>query len=76
MVTVSVENLGDAGAEVPVTVRFKGGEESKRLEVRGKSKNAIRIEVASPPQEVTVNDGSVPESDMSNNSFRVETPAQ
>jgi hypothetical protein len=76
MVTVSVENLGDAGAEVPVTVRFKGGEETKRLEVRGKSKNAIRIEVASPPQEVTVNDGSVPESDMSNNSFRVETPAQ
>jgi hypothetical protein len=76
MVTVSVENLGDAGAEVPVTVRFNGGEETKRLEVRGKSKNAIRIEVASPPQEVVVNDGSVPESDLSNNIFKVETPAQ
>jgi hypothetical protein len=76
MVTVSVENLGNAGAEVPVTVRFNGGEETKRLEVRGKSKNAIRIEVSSPPQEVVVNDGSVPESDMSNNTFKVETPVK
>jgi hypothetical protein len=76
MVTVSVENLGEAGAEIPVTVRFNGGEETKRLEVRGKSKNAIRIEVSSPPQEVVVNDGSVPESDMSNNTFKVETPAK
>jgi hypothetical protein len=54
-------------------VRFNGGEETKRLEVRGKAKNAIRIEVSSPPQEVVVNDGSVPESDMSNNTFKVET---
>jgi hypothetical protein len=76
MVTVSVENLGNAGAEVPVTVRFNRGEETKRLEVRGKSKNAIRIEVSSRPQEVVVNDGSVPESDMSNNTFKVEAPAQ
>jgi hypothetical protein len=74
LVTVSVENLGDAGAEVPVTVRIDGGEVSKRLEVRGKSKNAIRIEVSSPPREVVVNDGSVPESDMSNNTFKVQAP--
>jgi hypothetical protein len=76
MVTVSVENLGDAGAEVPVTVHTDSGELSKRLEVRAKSKNAIRIEVSSPPQQVVVNDGSVPESDMSNNTFKVETPAR
>ena len=76
MVTVSVENLGDAGAEVPVTVHTNSGELSKRLEVRAKSKNAIRIEVSTPPQQVVVNDGSVPESDMSNNSFKVETPAR
>jgi hypothetical protein len=74
LVTVSVENLGDAGAEVPVTVRIDGGEVSKRLEVRGKSKNAIRIEVSSPPREIAINDGSVPESDMSNNKFTVEAP--
>jgi hypothetical protein len=76
MVTVLVENLGDAGAEVPVTVRTDSGEVSKRLEVRGNSKNAIRIEVSTPPQQVVVNDGSVPESDMSNNSFKVRTPAR
>jgi hypothetical protein len=74
MVTVSVENLGEAGAEVPVTVHVAGGEVTKRLEVHGKSKNAIRIEVASAPVEVVVNDGSVPESDMSNNVYRVEIP--
>jgi hypothetical protein len=44
--------------------------------VRAKSKNAIRIEVSAPPQQVVVNDGSVPESDMSNNTFKVETPAR
>lgn len=71
MVTVTVENLGSAGAEVPVIVRVEGGEESKRIEVHGKSKNSIRIEVPSPPQEVVVNDGSVPESDMTNNTFKV-----
>ncbi len=72
MVTVTVENLGGAGAEVPVTVRSSGHEETGRLEVRGKSRNSIRIVVQSPPSEVVVNDGSVPESDMSNNAFTVQ----
>ena len=43
MVTITVDNLGTAGAEVPVIVKFKGGEILKRLEVRGKNKAAIRI---------------------------------
>jgi hypothetical protein len=68
---VTVENLGRAGAEVPVTVRAQDGEVTKRLEVRGKSKNSIRILVPSLPQEVVVNDGSVPESHMSNQVFKV-----
>jgi hypothetical protein len=42
--------------------------------VRAKSKAAVRIQTASIPQEVVVNDGSVPESDMSNNVFKVPTP--
>ncbi|HET9408639.1 MAG TPA: hypothetical protein VFO39_15465 [Candidatus Sulfotelmatobacter sp.] len=74
MVTVTVENLGSAGAEVPVIVRFVGGEASQRLEVHGKSKSVIRIAVAGAPQEVVVNDGSVPESDMANNTFKIESP--
>jgi hypothetical protein len=72
MVTVTVENLGSAGAEVPVTVRAQDSEATKRLEVRAKSKSSIRIMVPSLPQEVVVNDGSVPESDMSNNVFQVQ----
>jgi hypothetical protein len=31
------------------------------------------VEVSGAPQEVVVNDGSVPESDMSNNTFKIET---
>jgi hypothetical protein len=71
MVTVTIENLGNAGAEVPVILRAEGEEIIKRLEVRAKSKAAVRIQTASIPQEVVVNDGSVPESDMSNNLFKV-----
>jgi len=71
LVTVTVENLGNAGAEVPIIMKFEGGEIRKRLEVRAKSKVSIRIETASTPQEVIVNDGSVPESDMSNNSYKI-----
>jgi hypothetical protein len=57
---------------VPVTVRAQDSEATKRLEVRAKSKNSIRIMIPSQPQEVVVNDGSVPESDMSNNVFQVQ----
>jgi hypothetical protein len=71
LVTVTVENLGNAGAEVPIIMKFEGGEIRKRLEVRAKSKASIRIETAATPQEVIVNDGSVPESDMSNNSYKI-----
>jgi hypothetical protein len=76
VVTVTVENLGNAGAEVPVTLKVGGTDVTKRLEVRAKSKSSIRIEAPGPPQQVIVNDGSVPESDLSNNTFRVELPAK
>jgi hypothetical protein len=72
MVTVTIENLGGAGAEAPVTVRFDGGEVTKRIEVRGKNKGVIRMEVPAVPREVVVNDGSVPESDTTNNTFKIQ----
>jgi len=76
MVTVTVENLGSAGAEVPINIRMDNGTvASARLEVRAKSKATIRIQAASIPLEVIVNDGSVPESDTSNNSFNIAVPA-
>ncbi len=74
MVAVTVANLGSAGAEVPLAVKFKAGEVSKRLEVRAKDKATIRIETPTFPLEVIVNDGSVPEIDTANNTFKVEAP--
>jgi len=73
LVTITVENPGGAGAEVPVTLRFQGGEIGRRLEVRAKSKASVRLEVAAKPLEAEVNDGSVPESDISNNTYKIET---
>ena len=74
MVTISIENLGNAGAEVPIILRTQSEEIIKRLEVHAKSKAAIRVQTASIPVEVVVNDGSVPESDVSNNVFKVPQP--
>ncbi len=74
VVTVTIENLGDAGAELPVTLRMASGAVTKRLEVHAKSKASIRIEASSTPKEVVVNDGSVPESDVSNNVFEIPPP--
>jgi len=72
LVTVTVDNLGRAGAEVPVTVKFAGGEVVKRLVVRGNSKGVIRVETTKPPEEVVLNDGSVPESDTTNNRLKID----
>ena len=74
MVTITVENLGNAGAEVPIILRTQSEEIIKRLEVQAKSKATIRVQCASIPREVVVNDGSVPESDLSNNVFKVPQP--
>ena len=76
MVTITVDNLGTAGAEVPVIVKFTGGEITKRLEVRAKSKGVIRVEIPAAPQEIVVNDGSVPESDTANNIFKIDAPRE
>lgn len=72
MVTVTAENVGDAAAEVPVTVHMLTGEASERLLVRGKSNATIRIMAGNLPMKVVVNDGSVPESDVTNNSYKIE----
>ena len=76
VVTVTVENLGDAAAEVPVILRMEQGQVTQRLLVRGKSKATIRIEAISTPQEIVLNDGSVPESNTRNNVYRIEEPAK
>jgi len=60
-----------AGTEVPVTLHIEGGEVTKRVVVHGHATGVIRITVPSTPQEVVVNDGSVPEIDMTNNTFKI-----
>jgi hypothetical protein len=72
LLTITVENRGGAGAEVPLTVKFAGGEIGRRLEVRAKSKGVIRVETSAAPVEIVVNDGSVPESNLTNNTFKIE----
>ena len=71
LVTVTVVNTGPVGAEVPFTVNFNGGEIVQRVEVRGNSKATTRVEVPGLPQQVVVNDGSVAESDLTNNTFTI-----
>jgi aminopeptidase N len=71
IVTVTIENLGGAGAEVPFTIRFGSGQITRRIEVRAKSTATTRVEVPGTATEVVVNDGSVPESDLTNNVFKI-----
>jgi hypothetical protein len=72
MLTITLDNIGTAGAEVPLIVKFTGGEIMRRLEVHAKNKAVIRVETPAAPQEIVVNDGSVPESNRTNNVFKVE----
>ncbi len=75
LLTITVDNLGAAGAEVPVTVKFAGGEVTKNAGGARQKQRVIRVEVPKPPEEIVVNDGSVPESDTTNNVFKIEGDA-
>jgi len=73
-ITVTLENLGNAGAEVPFTILFEGGEITKRIEVRAKSTATTRVEMPGTASQIVINDGSVPESDLTNNVFKISAP--
>ena len=68
---MTFENLGNAGAEVPFTVTYEGGEVTRRIEVRAKGTATTRVELLGAPGEIRINDGSVPESDLTNNVFQI-----
>jgi hypothetical protein len=72
IVTVEVENKGAAGAEVPVTAHMAEGEATEKLIVAGKAKASVRIVAPALPQEITVNDGSVPESETTTHVYKIE----
>ena len=74
LVTATVENTGAAAVEVPVIITTSAGDVNSRLPVPGKSKAVARIEVGSRPVRVQVNDGSVPETDLGDNTAPVTLP--
>jgi len=76
MLTLTLENLGAVGAEVPVTMRCEANDITQRLQVRAKSTATTRVELPCIPLEIVVNDGSVPESDVTNNVFKIEGGSQ
>jgi hypothetical protein len=61
LVGIDILNDGYAEVEVPVTVRSLKGTLTERVRLPGKTTTAHRILVQGIPQEVTVNDGTVPE---------------
>ncbi|HTM37878.1 MAG TPA: hypothetical protein VL156_14095 [Terriglobales bacterium] len=69
LVTVTVENLGGAGAEIPVILRMTTKDAVEKLVVPGKSKASVRILAGSAPVKTIVNDGGVPESNTRNNEY-------
>ncbi len=61
LIAVEVRNDGDAAAEVPVTVRSGTLTTTEKLRIMGRSSASTRIVFEGEPEEVVVNDGSVPE---------------
>ena len=61
LVAVEVQNNGDAVAEVPVTVRAGGLTNTLPLRIAAHSRATVRVPFEAEPQEVQVNDGTVPE---------------
>jgi hypothetical protein len=74
LVTATIENTGAAAADVPVIVMTSAGDVNSRLQIPAKSKAVARIEVGSKPLSVQVNDGSVPETDLGDNTTTVSLP--
>ena len=70
-VSVTVQNRGHAAAETPVIVPLEKGEAEQRLFVPAGGTASTRITSPTVPAQVMVNDGSVPESDMNHNVFKL-----
>src|SRR5271165_1861344 len=60
LVTVTIENRGTAGAEVPVLIQTASGERTVRILSPAHQRVSARSQVPGSPTKVVVNDGSVP----------------
>ena len=72
LIAVDVRNDGDAVAEVPVTVRSGTLTATERVRVAAHADAATRIVFQGTPDEVEVNDGSVPELQSSEHIEKVD----
>jgi len=72
VVAVTVENSGGAGVEIPVTVRSAVAEQTQRTVVPAHQKVITRLTIAGKPTSVTINDGSVPEGDLSDDRLELK----
>jgi hypothetical protein len=61
LVGIDILNDGFAEAEVPVTVRSQKSTLTERVRLPGKTRTTHRMLVQGMPEDVTVNDGAVPE---------------
>jgi hypothetical protein len=61
LIAVEVRNDGDAAVEVPVTVRSGALTATERLRVSGRSSASTRIVFEGTPEEIQLNDGTIPE---------------
>jgi len=62
LIAIEVRNDGDAVADVPVRVLSAASTQVERLRIPGHTSASTRIVFPGTPEEVIVNDGSVPES--------------
>lgn len=77
MATITVANAGNASAEIAVTVSAGEHERvARKLAVPARGEVSIRIPTVNVPMTVSLNDGSVPESDMNNNSASIVAPSE
>ena len=74
LLTVTIQNRGHAGAEVPVLVQTPSGEKSLRVLVKAGERESGRIELPVAPEKIVVNDGSVPEANTGNNEYKLPPP--
>jgi hypothetical protein len=72
LIAVDVRNDGEAVAEVPVTIRSGTLTATERLRIPAHSDAATRILFQGTPNEVMVNDGSVPELQSSQHVEKVD----
>jgi hypothetical protein len=77
LVAVNLSNNGYAAAEFPITVRSRTNSTTQRVQVPGHGKASQRILVQGKPIEVQVNDGTIPETQVTVHLTKLnETPAQ